>query len=100
VEATPSTCALVRQLGLNKRRKRGRKGGRKTTEQPKRSVNPDNLIRINMSDYNNNDIDFQFLLANVQSIKSKEYILGDELHKNNAIFVVITETWLRNDDVA
>ena len=53
-----------------------------------------------MSDYNDNDIAFQFLLANVQSIKSKEYILRDELNKNNATFAVITKTWVRNDDVA
>jgi len=69
-------------------------------EQSNRSLNSNNLIRINTSDYNNNDIYFQFLLANVQSIKSKEYILNDKRNKNNVTFAGISETWLRNDDVA
>jgi len=89
------TSALVRQLRLNKRRKGGRKGERKIIEQSKRLGNPKNLIEKNISDYNSNDIDFQFLLANVQSIKSKEYVLRDELNKNNATFAGITEICFR-----
>jgi len=52
--------------------KEGGKGGRKTIEQSKSSANRKNRIQINMSDYN--DIDFQILLANLQSIKNNEYI--------------------------
>lgn len=50
-----------------------------------------------MAEQNRNDIGITFLLSNVQSIKSKEYLLRDEIDKTNADFAVITETWLRSN---
>ena len=94
-----NVCALVRRYGLNKKRKRGKKGGIKTRETSVRSVNPNNLIEIVPTQSpNENDEDFQFLLLNAQSLKGKEFILRRELDKVEAEFAIITETWLGEED--
>ena len=91
----PSTCALVRELRLNRRRKRGQRGGSNKHKTADPSVN----IKDNHKNkHEDNRRNIQILLTNAQSLKNKEYILRDQIDQINADFVVVTETWLCEED--
>ena len=117
------TVKLIRNLRINKKKKRGSKAGRSEIIDQHRTVNMSNLIRINSdelsrngvnqktisqwADFNNliniyidnrpkRDIvnDLSLMLANVQSIKIKTELLMDYLPDSKVDIAVLTETWL------
>ena len=118
---------IIRNLRINKKKKRGSKAGRSKTIDQHKTVNMGNLIRINSDglprgrvnqktssqwvDFNNliniyienrpkRDIanDLSLMLANVQSIKSKTELVLDYLLDSKVDIAVLTETWLSDDD--
>ena len=117
----------IRNLRLNKKKKRGSRAGRNKTLDQHRTVNMGNLIRINSDglvrdgvnqktnsqqvDFNNliniyienrpkRDIanDLSLMLANVQSIKSKTELVMDYLLDSKVDVAILTETWLSDND--
>lgn len=93
-------CALVRSYKLNNRRKRGKRGGVKSHPLSlDKTANPKNLLQVNITDRAENKVDLHFLLLNVCSLKNKEFTLRDELDVVDPEFAVVTETWLKDDDI-
>ena len=83
----PYVCATVRQQGLNKRRKRGKRGGREARKL--HTPVPQNNLKAT---------DFKFLLLKARSVRAREFLIRDEIDSSNVEFAVITETWLRSQD--
>jgi hypothetical protein len=100
----PPTLALkLHQFGINKKRKRGRRGGKKN--ETNRGINYENVITIqcDKSDRRlekNTEVSWNVFTINSQSLKSnnKDYMLRHEVDVNKLDFGLITETWLNNDE--
>ena len=82
----PFTCATIKALRLTKRkgrcrksRRRGKRGGKHIRQ----------LKDIHIS-VRRDGIDIQFLLLNARSIKSKEFLIREEIDSTDAEFVVLT----------
>ena len=82
----PFTCSNIKTLEFTRRRKRGRRGGRQVKLK----------YQIN-TQLKENGIDIKFLLLNSRSMRSKEFLMRKEIDSHDAEFVVVTETWLRNE---
>ena len=92
------TCLTIRNLWLNKRRKRGKRGGIKVQ---RRSVNLSNIINIKSNiDRNIINIDEQvsLLLLNAQSVKNKDLNIRSCIDEYKAEVTIVTESWLTEDD--
>ena len=101
----PSTVARIRSLQIQRKRKRGQRGGvSKDTKLHSngldQKVNKGNLIQIVPSFHiiqkQNMTKMIKIALVNVQSIKRKEIILLDELMARNIDICAVTETWLKD----
>ena len=97
----PSTVARIRSLQIQRRRKRGQRGGVSKDTKLHRNgldqrVNKRNLIQIVPSFHvirkQNMAKMIKIALVNVQSINGKEIILLDELMARNIDICVVTET--------
>ena len=88
----PYVCAVIRSLNLTKRIKR-RKRGKRAGNHVRFPRNHTELTRTPNSD---DGIETKFILLNARSIRSKEYLIRDEIDSMNAGFAVVMETWLQD----
>ena len=79
------TVKTVRNLRINKKKKRGSKAGRSKMIDHQRTVNLCNLIRINSDKLSRNGADqktIKLSTINVQSVKNKDMILFEYIWDN------------------
>ena len=102
---SPETVNTIRKLRIQKRRKRGKRGGAKVHQAilaRKRSVNINNIIQCKAKGLINCEKELRknlgLTIINIQSIKNKDTNLLDHLVENKTDICIVTETWLNEDD--
>ena len=91
------TVKIVRNLRINKKKKRGSKAGRSKMIDEQRTVNLSNLIRINSDELPRNGANQKTIklnTINVQSVKNKDIILYEYIWGNKINLCLMTKTWL------
>ena len=92
---------IIRNLRINKKKKRGSKAGRSKRIDQQRTVNLSNLIRINSEELPRNVANQKTIkinTINVQSVKNKDMILYEYIWDNKIDLCLMTETWLTDSD--
>ena len=101
-----TACVNIRELRLNKKRKRGQRSGKQCKlkhqiENNERKVDRNNLVEIpliHQPKQHKNKI--KLLSLNARSVKSKDTLIKDYLTEENADICIISETWLKDIDQA
>ena len=102
-----AACVRIRELRLNKKRKRGCPGGQQrkqkqlAREKREKGVDHNNLINIPLTEQllqHENKVNISTI--NARSVKSSEVIIKDHLVDNDIDICVISETWLKDCDQA
>ena len=102
----PNVVRTIQQLKIQKRRRRGKKGGQAKTDNVKilstRFINFSNLrivTTIKGSQVANTDKCWtKFGFGNIQSLKNKDNLLRDYLNREDIGVFLAIETWYKSDD--
>ena len=101
----PETLNTVRKLRIQKRKKRGQRGGVEVHQvilASKRSLNINDIIQFKAKVMINYDKELwknlRLTVINIWSIKNKDINLLDHLVENKTDICIVTETWLNEDD--
>ena len=101
----PRVIKKIRELNINKKRKRGKRDSKMNVRMIKnKSVNTHNLIQLtpargdikNGTKGRNYSASIKFGLINTRGLKSEENLLKGEIVAKNLEIIAITETWLNN----
>ena len=101
----PDVVRIIQQLRIQKRRKRGKRGGKDKSAKRNRPgiryVNFSNLSKVTIKKWSLLEDTFRcwtkFGFGNVQSLKNKDILLRDYLDKENIGLFVAIETWFKSD---
>ena len=101
----PNIVSTIQQLRIQKRRRRGKKGGQTKTNNVKilstRFINFSNLKMVTIkkgSQVENTDRCLtKFGFGNVQSLKNKDNLLRDYLNREDIGVFLAIETWFKSD---
>ena len=96
----------IRKLRINKKRKRGSKGGKRTKKFQIKNfsqlgINWDNITKVGLQKSRNTskfDEELKLSMVNVCSIKNKQFRIRQLIDEDNVDLMLLTETWLMNED--
>lgn len=103
-----AACVNIRELRLNKRRKRGKRAGQQrkqkqqlASDRKEGKVNHNNLIQIQTTELpSQHENKVKLLTINARSVKNKDELIKNHLIDDNVDICVISETWLKDSDQA
>ena len=72
---------------------------RKYNKKSKSSINPKNLLNINLDNFSNADILLNISLVNLRSLRNKSVVFREYVEDNSLDLCICTETWLSDNDV-
>ena len=96
----------IRKLRINKKRKRGSKGGKRTKKFQIKNlsqlgINWDNITKVGLQKSRNTskfDEELKLSMVNVCSNKNKQFRIRQLIDEDNVDLMLLTETWLMNED--